>query len=79
MIDPPRPEAIAAVAACRAAGIRVKMMTGDSPPDRRSGRLLAYLALYNALYVVPLLCVVVAFVGLRRRIVLIQRAPRVLD
>jgi Ca2+-transporting ATPase len=29
MIDPPRPEAIAAVAACRAAGIRVKMITGD--------------------------------------------------
>ena len=29
MIDPPRPEAIAAVKACRAAGIRVKMITGD--------------------------------------------------
>ena len=29
MIDPPRPEAIAAVAACRAAGITVKMITGD--------------------------------------------------
>lgn len=29
MIDPPRPEAISAVAACRAAGIRVKMITGD--------------------------------------------------
>jgi magnesium-transporting ATPase (P-type) len=27
--DPPRPEAILAVAACRAAGIRVKMITGD--------------------------------------------------
>jgi magnesium-transporting ATPase (P-type) len=27
--DPPRPEAIKAVAACRAAGIRVKMITGD--------------------------------------------------
>jgi Ca2+-transporting ATPase len=29
MIDPPRPEAIAAVAACHAAGITVKMITGD--------------------------------------------------
>ena len=29
LLDPPRPEAIAAVAECRAAGIRVKMITGD--------------------------------------------------
>jgi magnesium-transporting ATPase (P-type) len=29
MIDPPRPEAIKAVAECQAAGIRVKMITGD--------------------------------------------------
>jgi magnesium-transporting ATPase (P-type) len=29
MIDPPRPRAIAAVKACHAAGIRVKMITGD--------------------------------------------------
>jgi magnesium-transporting ATPase (P-type) len=29
MIDPPRTEAIAAVARCRAAGIEVKMITGD--------------------------------------------------
>jgi calcium-translocating P-type ATPase len=29
LIDPPRPEAIAAIAECRTAGIRVKMITGD--------------------------------------------------
>ncbi len=29
MIDPPRPEAVKAIAACQAAGIRVKMITGD--------------------------------------------------
>ncbi len=29
MIDPPRPEAVAAVRACQSAGIRVKMITGD--------------------------------------------------
>jgi len=29
MIDPPRPEAIAAVQACQSAGIQVKMITGD--------------------------------------------------
>ncbi|QSA97880.1 cation-transporting P-type ATPase [Methylococcus sp. EFPC2] len=31
MIDPPRAEAVRAVAACQAAGIRVKMITGDHP------------------------------------------------
>jgi magnesium-transporting ATPase (P-type) len=29
IVDPPRPEAITAIAACRQAGIRVKMITGD--------------------------------------------------
>ena len=29
ILDPPRPEAVAAVSECRAAGIRVKMITGD--------------------------------------------------
>ncbi len=31
MIDPPRPEAIAAVKTCQTAGIKVKMITGDHP------------------------------------------------
>ncbi len=31
MIDPPRPEAIRAVKTCHAAGIQVKMITGDHP------------------------------------------------
>lgn len=31
MIDPPRPEAVRAVEACRAAGVAVKMITGDHP------------------------------------------------
>src|SRR5690606_4506136 len=29
MIDPPRPEAVEAIRACRDAGIQVKMITGD--------------------------------------------------
>ncbi|QPN71269.1 HAD-IC family P-type ATPase [Synechococcus sp. CBW1108] len=36
MLDPPRPEAIRAVAACQGAGIRVKMVTGDHLETARS-------------------------------------------
>jgi magnesium-transporting ATPase (P-type) len=36
MIDPPRPEAIDAVAKCQRAGIRVKMITGDHALTARS-------------------------------------------
>ena len=36
MLDPPRPEALAAVAACSQAGIQVKMITGDHVETARS-------------------------------------------
>ena len=36
MIDPPRTEAVAAIRACQAAGIRVKMITGDHASTARA-------------------------------------------
>src|SRR3546814_1429254 len=42
--DPPRPEAIAAVAECKTAGIRVKMITGDHGATARAVALQLGLA-----------------------------------
>ncbi|MBG9390242.1 cation-translocating P-type ATPase [Caenimonas aquaedulcis] len=36
LMDPPRPEVPAAIAACRGAGVRVVMMTGDHPATARA-------------------------------------------
>jgi Ca2+-transporting ATPase len=36
LIDPPRPEVPAAIAECRAAGVRIVMMTGDHPATARA-------------------------------------------
>ncbi|HNX51926.1 MAG TPA: HAD-IC family P-type ATPase, partial [Thermoanaerobaculaceae bacterium] len=36
LLDPPRPEAIAAVRACQSAGVTVKMITGDHPATARA-------------------------------------------
>jgi magnesium-transporting ATPase (P-type) len=46
MLDPPRPEAIAAVAQCHGAGIRVKMITGDHA--RTASAIARQIGLTNA-------------------------------
>jgi magnesium-transporting ATPase (P-type) len=45
LIDPPREEAIAAIAACQSAGIRIKMITGDHGVTARA--IAAQLGLVN--------------------------------
>jgi magnesium-transporting ATPase (P-type) len=44
LADPPRPDAIAAIARCRAAGVRVKMITGDHAETARAIARLVGLA-----------------------------------
>jgi cation-transporting ATPase F len=51
-LDPPRPEAIRAVAKCRGAGIRVKMITGDHVLTARA--IAAQIGLENSAEVVAL-------------------------
>jgi len=46
LMDPPRPEAIAAVAECHAAGITVKMITGDHAVT--AGAIAAQIGLHNS-------------------------------
>jgi len=55
MIDPPRPEAVAAVKICQAAGIRVKMITGDHPLTAVA--IARQVGLYNlgSAHIVPVL------------------------
>ncbi|MBK9259851.1 MAG: thioredoxin family protein [Polyangiaceae bacterium] len=52
---------------------RILSLRGISAASR-----FGYLALYNVIYVVPLLAVVAAFIGLKRRFVMTERAARVL-
>jgi len=52
---------------------RILSLRGISAVSR-----FAYLALYNVIYVVPLLLVLAAFMGLKRRLVMTERAARAL-
>ena len=43
-----------------------------------SGTRYAYLAMYNVAYVVPLLAIAIAFIALRRKVAMSERAAKVL-